>query len=101
MKQLAISARTISLDIRHWEFVISPFEDTVPRDQILMGIAIAAVCLLGLLGAKWFQRETKKGRRFTEWFGEERGLLVLRLLFGVGILLGALLATDVIRPMQW
>ncbi len=73
----------------------------MPRDQLFMGIAVASVCLLGLWKDRWFLANTKKGRQFVQWFGEQKGLWALRVLFAVGILFGALLATDVIRPVQW
>jgi hypothetical protein len=74
----------------------------MPRDQLLMGIAVASVCLLGLWKDRWFLANTKKGKQFARWFGEERGLWALRILFGVGALFGVLLASDIIRPIaQW
>ena len=66
-----------------------------------MGIAVAAISLLGLCNDRWFLQNTKKGQRLVTWFGEQRAAHVLRALFLVVMILGILLATDVIRPMQW
>lgn len=70
-------------------------------EQILMGTAVAILCGLGLWKDHWFLENTEKGRRMVRWFGPCRALLLLQLLFGVGVLFGILLATDVIRPVQW
>ena len=73
----------------------------MPRDQLLMGIAVASVSLLGLWKDRWFLANTKKGRQFAKWFGEVKGLWALRVLFACGILFGLLLASDIVRPLQW
>ena len=73
----------------------------MPREQILMGVAIVVVCLFGLTKCRWFLEHTNKGKRLVEWFGESRAVYVLRGLYLVGILFGTLLALNVIRPVQW
>jgi len=70
-------------------------------EQILMGMAVAVLCGLGLWKARWFLENTEKGRRMVRWFGPRRALWVLQLLFGAGALFGILLAADVIRPVRW
>lgn len=73
----------------------------MPRHQILMGIAVAAISLLGLCNGRWFLENTKKGQRLIGWFGPDRAILVLRGLFLLAMVLGILLAADVIRPVRW
>lgn len=70
-----------------------------PPEQLLMGIGSAALCLWGLLKSNWFYTETKKGRWLSARLGDERGLLVLRLLFVLGIAFGIALAMNLIRPL--
>jgi hypothetical protein len=72
----------------------------IPPEQMLIGWGSAALCLWGLLQSNWFYRETRKGRRLAARFGEPGGLVVLRALFLLGIVLGAALATDLIRPWR-
>jgi hypothetical protein len=69
--------------------------------QTVMGVLIALLCLYGLWRRRWFFENTRKGRRLAHWFGEIGGLRVLVGLLFAGIIFGVLLATDVIRPIQW
>ena len=71
------------------------------KHQILMGSAIAALCLLGLWQSRWFMHSTRKGQRLRDWLGDERALSLLQVLFALGAAFGVLLATNVIRPVQW
>jgi hypothetical protein len=73
----------------------------MPREQIIIGALVAALCLAGLWQSGWFVANTKKGRWLAERFGETRALWTLRILFGLGALFGVLLATNVVRPVQW
>ncbi len=73
----------------------------VPGDQIAMGIGCVLVCAAGLWFDRWFLAETAKGRALAQRLGEERGLWVLRVLFGGGIVFGVLLATGIVNPIQW
>lgn len=70
-------------------------------EQLLMGGLIAGLCVLGLWHSAWFLRETRKGQRIVGWFGPGRGLVVLRLLFCVGAVLGVLIALGVLRGIAW
>ena len=70
-------------------------------DQILMGTVVAVLCGLGLWKDRWFLEHTEKGQRMVRWFGPRRALLILQLLLGAGAMFGILLATNVIRPVQW
>ncbi|HSG69875.1 MAG TPA: hypothetical protein VLA12_05640 [Planctomycetaceae bacterium] len=70
-----------------------------PPEQLLMGIGSAVLCLWGLLKSNWFFTETKKGRWLSTRLGDERGLLVLRFLFVLGIAFGVALAANLIRPL--
>lgn len=69
--------------------------------QTVMGCLIVALCMLGLWNDRWFFENTRKGRRLADWFGEVGGMRALRILFVAGILFGALLAVDFIRPIHW
>jgi hypothetical protein len=69
--------------------------------QTAMGVVIAALCVFGLLNARWLFERTRKGRRLAQWFGEGHGLQVLCGLLAAGALFGILLAAGVIRPIHW
>ena len=71
------------------------------NEQVAMGVIIVLVCLAGLYYDRWFLSHSKKGQRFVGRFGERKAVWMLRLLFSAGALFGTLLATDVIRPVQW
>ena len=71
------------------------------NEQILIGLVVAALCGLGLWHDRWLLTSTRKGRRLAGWFGETRGLWVLRSLLLAGAAFGLLLAADVIRPVRW
>lgn len=71
------------------------------RDQVVMGLGIALLCVTGLWNGRWFLEHTRKGQRLVGTFGDVRALWVLRFLFVAGAAFGLLLAADVIRPIQW
>jgi hypothetical protein len=71
------------------------------KEQAILGVMVAALCALGLWNERWFYENTKKGRRLARWFGETRGLWILRSLFIAGAAFGILLAANVIRPVPW
>ena len=73
----------------------------MPTEQILIGVLFALLCLAGLWKDRWFLENTTKGERLADKLGAARALWVLRILFLLGLLFGALLATNVIRPVQW
>jgi hypothetical protein len=66
-----------------------------------MGIAIVVACLLLWFRESWFLANTGKGQRLVQRFGTAHATWVLRaILLGFG-LLGGMLATGIIRPIQW
>lgn len=67
----------------------------------LIGGAVLIFSLFGLLKEQWFLANTRKGQRLTEWFGPARAIWVLRVIFLTGMIFGALLATEIIHPIQW
>ncbi|WP_339729332.1 hypothetical protein [uncultured Gimesia sp.] len=67
----------------------------------LIGGSVLILSLLGLWKDQWFLANTKKGQRLTKWFGPVRAIWVLRIIFLVGMIFGALLASDIIQPIQW
>jgi hypothetical protein len=72
-----------------------------PPDQILMGTAVSAMCLLGAWHSVWLVEQTRKGQRLAEWLGLPRALWVVRGALLCGALLGALLAVGVVNPVRW
>ena len=70
-------------------------------EQIAIGVTVALLCAAGLGSAGWFVRETAKGQWLARRLGDDRALWTFRLLFGLGIVFGLLLAANVIRPVQW
>ena len=70
-------------------------------EQIIIGVLVALLCAAGVLNARWFLRETKKGQALERRFGPRRALWAVRGVFGAGLVFGILLATDVIRPVEW
>ncbi len=72
-----------------------------PNDQILMGVAISLVSLLGLFKVKWITTHSTKGKKLVTRLGEDKAFLTLRILMLAMILFGTLLATGVINPIQW
>ena len=71
------------------------------KEQIFIGVTVAVLCVAGLCKDRWFLAHTKKGKRLIRWLGEEKAIWLLRGLFGLGILFGLLLATDIISPVKW
>jgi hypothetical protein len=73
----------------------------MPKDQVIMGATIAALCAAGLWKGNWIVENTRKGRRLVAWFGPRGALWALRVLMAFGVVFGVLLAADWIRPVQW
>lgn len=71
------------------------------NEQILIGGGVALLCGLGLWHDRWLLGHTSKGRWLIGRLGDERALLLLRGLLAGGVAFGALLATDVVRPVKW
>ncbi len=71
------------------------------KEQALLGLVVAILCAVGLWKERWFYENTKKGRRLARWFGETRGLWILRWLLIAGAAFGLLLAANIIRPVRW
>jgi len=72
-----------------------------PPDQILMGTAIAGVCLLGAWNSPWLIEQTRKGHRLADWLGPLRAVRTLRITLICGAILGALLAGGILNPVRW
>jgi hypothetical protein len=71
------------------------------RDQIIMGLVIAALCGLGFYHTGWMLERTGKGRALVGWLGATGAGLAWRGLMLMGAIFGILLAADVIRPLRW
>jgi hypothetical protein len=72
-----------------------------PPDQILMGTAIALVCVVGAWHSAWLVEQTRKGQRLANWLGPAKAVRVLRISLICGAVLGALLAVGVLNPVRW
>ncbi len=71
------------------------------RQDLLVGVITAFFCAHLLFFGRWFLEKTKNGQRLTRWFGPDRAIWVLRGLAILGMLFGGLLASGIIRPVQW
>lgn len=69
-------------------------------ENVVIGVFVLVFSLLGLIKEQWFLTNTRKGQRLTQWFGPQHGLWVLRIIFLTGAIFGALLAANLIQPMQ-
>jgi hypothetical protein len=72
-----------------------------PTDQIFMGTATAAMCLIGVWHSAWLIEQTRKGQRLADWLGKPRALMLVRGALLCGALLGVLLAVGVVNPLRW
>ena len=72
-----------------------------PSDQILMGTAIAGVCLAGAWHSAWLVEQTRKGQRLADWLGAARAVRVLRIVLICGAVAGGLLAVGILNPVRW
>ncbi len=71
------------------------------RQRVLVGSLIVVLCVLLFLKERWFLENTAKGRRLHRWFGPTQAPRVFRGLIVGGMIFGGLLASGVIRPIQW
>ena len=72
----------------------------VPGDQIFIGSVFAVVCLIVVWQARWMREHSKIGRALASRLGATGGLWALRGIFAVLAILGILLATNVLQPLQ-
>ena len=73
----------------------------MPKEQLFIGVVVALLCAAGLVNARWFLVNTRKGKWLARRCGDERALWLMRGLFGTGTLFGVLLACDMIGPVHW
>jgi hypothetical protein len=73
----------------------------MPTHQIVMGAAVAALSFVAFLKTDWLLRNTSKGEWLTRKFGERKARLYVRSFFFFAAVFGVLLATNVVRPLQW
>ncbi|MHC4876728.1 MAG: hypothetical protein ACYTGL_09535 [Planctomycetota bacterium] len=66
-----------------------------------MGVAIAALCSLGICRGQWCLTETAKGRRLVDAFGTARALFLWRMILLLGAGFGTALAAGFINPVSW
>ena len=71
------------------------------KQPIAFGILVFVLFALLLINEQWFLDQTLKGQRLVRWFGPVHAVRVLRGIAIFGMLFAVLLATGVIRPIQW
>ncbi|MEZ6045116.1 MAG: hypothetical protein R3C11_05955 [Planctomycetaceae bacterium] len=71
------------------------------NEQIMMGIGLALISFWGLVKVDWFRENSRYGQWFVSKLGSETARRVLQGLMLTGILLGALLALNIIQPLRW
>ena len=72
-----------------------------PQHQILMGVGIASICLIGLARSRWLLINTRKGQALLQRYGESRARYAVWFLCLLGATFGVLLANGVVRPIAW
>lgn len=75
----------------------------MPHGQahLFIGMMTTLFCLLGLWKTVWFLQHTAKGRRLEQRFGSDRAARLFRGLMVVGIVLGIMLASGILQPIEW
>ena len=73
----------------------------VPQHQILMGVSIATICLTGLARSRWLLANTRKGQGLVQRYGETTARNMTWLLCLLGMAFGSLLASGIVRPIEW
>ena len=68
---------------------------------VLVGSLVIVLCMMLFVRHRWFLENSSKGQRLIRWFGPEMAPWVLRILAALGMIFGGLLATGIIRPIQW
>lgn len=72
----------------------------IPQHVIVGGLT-CLLCALLAAQSKWFLANTRKGAFLVRQFGDQGAPWVLRGLALTGIVVGVLLALEVIRPIRW
>jgi hypothetical protein len=67
----------------------------------IMGAGVVLLCLMIWSRERWFLEQTQKGQWLTTRYGSDRAPWVLRGMLLGGIVFGGLLASGIIRPIQW
>lgn len=73
----------------------------MPKEQMLMGLAVSALSLVAFWKTDWLLCHTRKGEWFVRRLGDRKARGIVRAFFFLATIFGALLAADVIRPVQW
>lgn len=71
------------------------------HDQLLMGLGITTVSLVGLTRHRWLLANTRKGQALVRQCGEQAARYVLWMFCAVSACFGGLLASGIVRPMTW
>ena len=69
--------------------------------HVLVGSLVIVLCLVFLFQERWILEKTAKGQRLVRWFGPAAAPWAFRGLMLFGAVFGGLLATGLIRPIQW
>ncbi len=68
------------------------------QTQTFMGLAIAALSVLGLIRATTILRASRMAQKLADKAGSERALLVVRGLLSMALLFGLALAARFVNP---
>lgn len=68
---------------------------------MFIGSVFALICLAAVWHGRWLVAHTPKGQGLARRLGEAKAVWLVRGVFAAGAVFGALLAADVIRPVQW
>ncbi|NQV26685.1 MAG: hypothetical protein HQ518_20215 [Rhodopirellula sp.] len=69
--------------------------------QVFIGVAIAALSVVGFRCDQWFVHRTTKGQRLKAVFGERKAIWIWRGFLLSGVVFGSCLATGQVNPMTW
>lgn len=73
----------------------------MPKHQIMMGVAVAVLSVVGFIKTDWLLEHTPKGQWLVRKAGRLKARVLVRSFFFFAVVFGALLATNVIRPLHW
>ncbi len=69
--------------------------------HVLIGGLLTILCLMGLVKETWVLRNSAYGKCLVRWFGPRQAPAAYRVLLGITVIFGVLLAAGIIRPVKW
>jgi hypothetical protein len=76
-------------------------ESNTMHDQLLMGLGITTVSLVGISRHRWLLANTRKGQALVRQCGEPTARYLWWMFCAVCAGFGGLLASGIVRPMTW